>query len=219
METPVLKQLGKIGLIPVIALEQAEDAVPLAHALVAGGIGCAEITFRTTATTEAIRRIADAVPDMLLGAGTVLHVQQAEAALKAGARFIVAPGFDTAIVDFCLEHAVEVLPGVVTPTEINMALAQKLTTLKFFPAEDIGGARLLTALYAPYPEVRFVPTGGIGLNLLATYLTLPNVVACGGSWLATRKMIAAGQFAEITQLASEARAHIDLIRQTKEEGR
>jgi 2-dehydro-3-deoxyphosphogluconate aldolase/(4S)-4-hydroxy-2-oxoglutarate aldolase len=202
----IFEALCQIGVVPVIAIDRADDAVPLARALLAGGIGCAEITFRTAAAAEAIRRLTGEVHEMLAGAGTVLTVQQAEQAALAGAQYIVSPGFDAAVVDWCQEHHVPVLPGVATPTEINMALARGVKILKFFPAEEFGGVRMLKALYGPYPEVRFIPTGGIRAHNLAEYLALPNVAACGGSWMATSRMIAEGQFAEIARLSTEARA-------------
>ena len=202
----IFEALCQIGVVPVIAIDRAEDAVPLARALLAGGIGCAEITFRTAAAAEAIRRLTGEVREMLVGAGTVLTVQQAEQAVLAGAQYIVSPGFDAAVVDWCQEHHIPVLPGVATPTEINMALARGVKILKFFPAEEFGGVRMLKALYGPYPEVRFIPTGGIRAHNLAEYLALPNVAACGGSWMATSRMIAEGQFEEIARLSTEARA-------------
>jgi len=202
----IFETLGQIGLIPIITIDRPEDAMPLACALLDGGIGCAEITFRTAAAAEAIRIITGELRDMLVGAGTVLTVQQAELAVGAGAQYIVSPGFDAAVVDWCQEHHVAVLPGVATPTEINMALVRELKLLKFFPAEELGGVRMLKALYGPYHEVRFIPTGGINANNLPEYLALPNVAACGGSWMATSSMIAEGRFDEIARLAGEARA-------------
>lgn len=214
--TECIEKLSQIGLVPVITLKNVEDAVPLARALCEGGVACAEITFRTASAEEAIRRISGECPETLVGAGTVLTVQQAEQAVRAGASYIVAPGFDPAIVDWCLKQQIPVLPGVATPTEINMALAKGINVLKFFPAEEIGGARLLKALAAPYPDVKFVPTGGISTHNLAQYLALPNVAACGGSWMATAHMIAENRFAEIARLATEAR---DIVRQVRGEGK
>ena len=156
---------------------------------------------------------------MLVGAGTVLTVQQAEQAMRAGAQYIVAPGFDSAVVDWCQEHGVPVLPGAATPTEINMALARGVKLLKFFPSEEIGGVRMLKALYAPYQEVQFIPTGGIKAHNLAEYLVLPNVVACGGSWMATGSMISEGKFDEITRLSREARAIVHRTRGESEANR
>jgi 2-dehydro-3-deoxyphosphogluconate aldolase/(4S)-4-hydroxy-2-oxoglutarate aldolase len=215
----IFEALCQIGVVPVIAIDRADDAVPLARALLAGGIGCAEITFRTAAAAEAIRRMTGEVREMLAGAGTVLTVQQAEQAALAGAQYIVSPGFDAAVVDWCQEHHVPVLPGVATPTEINMALVRGLKLLKFFPAEEFGGVRMLKALYGPYPEVRFIPTGGIRAHNLAEYLALPNVAACGGSWMATSRMIAGGQFEEIARLSTEARAIVRRERGERETDR
>jgi 2-dehydro-3-deoxyphosphogluconate aldolase/(4S)-4-hydroxy-2-oxoglutarate aldolase len=206
------EELHQIGLVPVIKIDKPEDAVPLAHALLNGGLGCAEITFRTSAAREAIHRISEEVREVLVGAGTVLTVQQAEQAVAAGAQFIISPGFDVAVVDWCQARQIPVLPGAITPTEITMALAKGLQVLKFFPAEEFAGVRMLKAFYGPYPEVRFVPTGGINVNNLAEYLALPNVVACGGSWMVQDSMISAGQFNEITRLAREARAIVHRVR-------
>ena len=212
----IFEALGQIGLVPVIRIDQPQDAVPLARALLEGGLGCAEITFRTAAAEEAIRRVAAELPDMLVGAGTVLTLQQAEQAVKAGAQYIVAPGFDPAIVSWCQERRVPVLPGVATPTEINMALTRGVTLLKFFPAEELGGIRMLKALYGPYQEVKFIPTGGINAQSLPGYLALPNVVACGGSWMATGKLISAGQFDQIAHMARDARTIVRRARGEEE---
>ena len=211
----LFEAIGQIGVVPVIALDRADDAVPLARALLAGGIGCAEITFRTAAAAESIRSIAHEVGEMLVGAGTVLTVQQAEQAASVGAQYIVSPGFDAAVVDWCQQHDIPVLPGVATPTEINMAFARDIQLLKFFPAEEFGGVRLLKAFHGPYPEVKFIPTGSISLQNLPEYLAQPNVFACGGSWMATRTMLANGQFAEIARLSSEAREIVQRVRGTK----
>ena len=210
--TKTFEALSRIGVVPVITIDRPQDAVPLARALLNGGIGCAEITFRTASAEEAIQRISGECHEMLVGAGTVLTVQQAEQAIRAGAQYIVAPGFDAAVVDWCQKRGVPVLPGVATPTEINMALARGVKLLKFFPSEEIGGVRMLKALYAPYQEVQFIPTGGIKAHNLAEYLALPNVVACGGSWMATGSMISEGKFDEITRLSREARAIVQRAR-------
>jgi 2-dehydro-3-deoxyphosphogluconate aldolase/(4S)-4-hydroxy-2-oxoglutarate aldolase len=217
--TKTFEALSRIGVVPVITIDRPQDAVPLARALLNGGLGCAEITFRTASAQEAIQRISGECHEMLVGAGTVLTVQQAEQAIRAGAQYIVAPGFDAAVVDWCQEHSVPVLPGVATPTEINMALARGVKLLKFFPSEEIGGVRMLKALYAPYQEVQFIPTGGIKAHNLAEYLVLPNVVACGGSWMATGSMISEGKFDEITRLSREARAIVQRTRGESEANR
>lgn len=208
----ILETLGHLGVVPVIEIERADDAVPLGKALIAGGLPCAEITFRTTAAEEAIRRIASELPDIVIGAGTVLSVEQAEKAVAAGARYIVSPGFDPKVVDWCLTHNVAVTPGVATPTEINMALDKGLNILKFFPAEALGGFKTLKAIAAPYGGVKFIPTGGISSKNLADYLSLRAVHACGGSWLVASNLISASEFAEITRLTKEA---LSIVRQVR----
>lgn len=208
----VLHALGDLGLVPVVKIERVEDAVDLARALLAGGLPCAEITFRTEAAEEAIRQISSSLPDMLVGAGTVLSVDQAERAVSAGAQFIVFPGFNQKVVDWCLENEIPVIPGVVTPTEIEMARDRGLEILKFFPAEAMGGIATLKAIGAPYGDVKFVPTGGINRDNLADYLALPNVHCCGGSWLVKANLISAGKFDEITQLTQDAMSLVRKVR-------
>ena len=207
-----LAALSRIGLVPVITIESPRDAVPLAEALLDGGIACAEVTFRTPAAGEAIHGISSTCGELLVGAGTVLTVEQAKQATQAGAQYIVAPGFDPVVVGWCLAHHVPVIPGVATPTEISMALARGLNLLKFFPAEAMGGVQALQALSAPFAGVRFIPTGGITVANLPQYLALPNVAACGGSWMAKEGMISAGKFAEITSLSRQARAIVRQVR-------
>jgi 2-dehydro-3-deoxyphosphogluconate aldolase/(4S)-4-hydroxy-2-oxoglutarate aldolase len=208
----ILDTLGHLGLVPVVKIERAEDAVKLGEALLAGGLPCAEITFRTAAAEEAIGHISSSLPDIVLGAGTVRSVDQAERAVSAGARFIVSPGFNKKVVDWCLAKEVAVTPGVATPTEIDMATEVGLNTLKFFPAEALGGIKTLKAISAPYGDVRFIPTGGINLGNLPDYLALPSVHCCGGSWLVKGDLITAGKFNEITRLAQEAVAVVSKIR-------
>jgi 2-dehydro-3-deoxyphosphogluconate aldolase/(4S)-4-hydroxy-2-oxoglutarate aldolase len=215
----IFEALSQIGLVPVITIDRPQDAVPLAQALLDGDIACAEVTFRTAAAAEAIHLMSTERRGMLIGAGTVLTVQQAEHAAQAGARYIVSPGFDPSVVDWCQTHHLPVLPGAATPTEIMMALAKGLTLLKFFPAEVVGGVRMLEMLYGPYPEVSFVPTGGITSYNLAQYLALPNVVACGGSWMATKSMIADHKFEEIARASRAARAIVRQVRGEREAGR
>ncbi len=210
----VLHAISQIGLVPVIKVDRAEDAVPLARALVEGGLPVAEITFRTAAAREAIRNIAAGLPEMILGAGTVLTVQQAEQAVEAGAKYIVSPGFDPSVVDWCLARDVAVTPGVATPTEVIMALGKGLHNLKFFPAEELGGIRMLKALAGPFGDVRFIPTGGITASSLPDYLRLPNVFAVGGSWMVSAALIGAGKFDEIKRLAGEARQIVATVRGT-----
>ena len=208
----ILEHLGHLGVIPVVAIDDAADAPRLARALLEGGLPCAEITFRTAAAGAAIRAISDEFPELLVGAGTVLTVGQARTAVAAGARFIVSPGFDPAVVDWCLENQVAVTPGVVTPTEVSMALNKNLSVLKFFPAEASGGVKTLKAIGGPFTGVKFIPTGGINLGNLTDYLSLPMVHACGGSWLVKKSLITAGEFDTIAQLTQEAVAAVSDIR-------
>jgi len=208
----LLDTLGRLGLVPVVKIERAGDAVGLGKALVTGGLPCAEITFRTEAAEEAIRRIASSLPEIILGAGTVLTVEQADRAVSAGAKFIVSPGFNQKVVDWCLDSEVPVTPGVATPTEIEMALDRGLSILKFFPAEAMGGIKTIKAISAPYGGVKFIPTGGINRNNLADYLALPSVHCCGGSWMVKADLITTGQFDQIAELAQDA---VSVVRQVR----
>ena len=213
--TQTLEGIGKLALVPVVKIERAEPAVRLGEAVLAGGLPCVEITFRTEAAEEAIRSIAAAFPNAIVGAGTVLSVDQAQRAVGAGAQFIVAPGFNPQVVEWCLAHEVPITPGVATPTEIEMALDKGLNVLKFFPAQALGGVAMLKALAGPYAGVKFVPTGGVNAQNLADYLALPTVHACAGSWLAPAKLIAAEAFDEITRRVQEA---VAIVRQCREGG-
>ncbi len=202
----ILQQIGDLGIVPVVKIDNAKDAVPLANALKAGGLPLAEITFRTAAAEDAIRQICAACPEVLVGAGTVLTTDQAQRAVKAGARFIVTPGFSPAVVKFCNERKIPVTPGVATPTEIQMALEHGLSVVKFFPADAFGGIKTLKAMSAPFGAVQFIPTGGISAANLAEYILFPKVLACGGSWMVKDELIKAGKFDEITRLTQEALA-------------
>jgi 2-dehydro-3-deoxyphosphogluconate aldolase/(4S)-4-hydroxy-2-oxoglutarate aldolase len=204
--------LGRLGLIPVVRLDDPKKAGPLAEALSAGGLPCAEITFRTAGAPEAIRRIADGYPDLLLGAGTVLQPDQAKQAVDAGARFIVSPGLSRPVVEWCQRAAVAVMPGVATPTEVLMAMEYGLSILKVFPAEALGGVSLLEALAAPFGGVKLVPTGGISAANLASYLRLPAVLAVGGSWMVAPRLLTSNQFDEVTRLAREA---VDIVAESR----
>ena len=205
-------ELEKTGLIPVVTLENAADAVPLASALLRGGLSTAEITFRTGAAARAIAMIREREPGVLTGAGTVLTKDALRDALSAGAQFIVAPGFNPSLAEEALAAGVPYIPGVMTPTEIEAAMGLGLTVLKFFPAEAAGGVRMLKALFAPYRSVRFMPTGGITPDNLRDYLSLPYVICCGGSFVADGRRIAAGDFAGIEQTARETAALVKAIR-------
>jgi 2-dehydro-3-deoxyphosphogluconate aldolase/(4S)-4-hydroxy-2-oxoglutarate aldolase len=199
----VLHRIAGLKLIPMVVLDHAEHAVPFAEALVTGGLPIAEITFRTAAAEQAIRTLANR-GDLLVGAGTILNTEQADRAIDAGAQFIVAPGTNPTVVEHVRKRGVTICPGVVTPTDIELAMSLGVTTLKFFPAETMGGIATLKALAGPYPEVRFIPTGGITPDLLPTYLKLPSVVACGGSWLAPRHLLAEKKFEAIKLLVEQA---------------
>jgi len=201
---PILEQIQKIGVVPVIAIENADQAPALARALLAGGLPVAEVTFRTAAGEEAIRRIAAEVPEVLVGAGTILNAEQAERAMRAGAQFIVSPGLDLETVRWCRETGLPVFPGCATPSEMQAALNSGLTHIKFFPAEQAGGLAYLKAVSAAYPALRFMPTGGIGPKNLREYLAFEKIFACGGSWMCPKDLINAGDWEEIIKLSKEA---------------
>jgi 2-dehydro-3-deoxyphosphogluconate aldolase/(4S)-4-hydroxy-2-oxoglutarate aldolase len=209
----LVERVGEIGIVPVVSLPKLEYAEPLAESLLEGGLPCAEITFRTAAAAESIAQISAKFPGLLVGAGTVLTTEQARDAIDAGAKFIVSPGTNPVVVDYCLSNGVTIFPGVCTPTEIEMALAKGIDVLKFFPAEPMGGVKFLQAICAPYRQVRFIPTGGIDTKNIGQYLALPQVVACGGSWMVKPELFEAGDFAKVRQLAGEAAV---LVRELRE---
>ena len=198
------KIIENSGVIPVVVLEDAANAVPLAKALLAGGINICEITFRTAAAEEAIRQIALNVPDMIVGAGTVITKEQAKAATDAGAKFIVSPGSDLEVIRYAKELGVYMLPGAVTPTEVMQLIKEDVKVIKFFPAENYGGLKTIKALSAPFPNIKFVPTGGVSLSNLTAYLEFDKIAAVGGSWLCTKDLITNGKWDEITKLSKEA---------------
>ena len=200
----VIDEISKIGIVPVIALDDAKDAEPLARALCGGGLPCAEVTFRTGAAEEAIRTMAERFPEMLVGAGTVLTTEQADRAVAAGARFIVSPGLNPRVVRHCMDRGIPVIPGTATPSDVEAALELGLDVVKFFPAEASGGVGMIRALSAPYANVRFLPTGGVSADNLRDYLDCPNVIACGGTWMVQKELIAAGRFDEIEARTREA---------------
>ena len=197
-------RLQALKIVPVIALERAEDAVSLGAALLQSGIPAAEITFRTAAAIDAIRRLRDAQPEMLIAAGTVLNAAQAKAAQQAGADFIVSPGFNPNTVKACQDLGIAITPGINNPTAIEAALEHGITTVKYFPAEASGGLKMLKALLAPYAMLQVMPTGGIGPNNIRDYLALKNVIACGGSWMVEKTLLDAQNWEEIARLAREA---------------
>lgn len=203
MSENVMDVLRRVRLVPVIKLERVEDALPLADALLAGGMPIAEITFGTAAAAEAIRVVSTERPKMLVGAGTVLTIEQAQIAIEAGASFIVSPGFNPELVDYCIEHKVPIIPGVNSPTQVEMGLRKGLKVLKFFPAEASGGTAMLGALSSVYP-VAFMPTGGISEKNINDYLAIDAVIACGGTWMVKGELIASGEFETITRLTASA---------------
>ncbi|MBD5147400.1 MAG: bifunctional 4-hydroxy-2-oxoglutarate aldolase/2-dehydro-3-deoxy-phosphogluconate aldolase [Oscillibacter sp.] len=199
----VLKTASNIGIIPVIAIENADDAVPLARALTAGGLPAAEITFRTAAGEESIRRVAKECPEVLVGAGTVLNMDQCRRALDAGARFIVSPGYNPELVDFCVKENVVVLPGCVNASDMTRAFNAGLEVVKFFPAEQSGGVGFLKAL-APVIPLKFMPTGGVNTKNLMDYLSFNRIAACGGTWMVKKDLIEGHRWEEITAICKDA---------------
>ncbi|HAJ32700.1 MAG TPA: 2-dehydro-3-deoxyphosphogluconate aldolase [Candidatus Atribacteria bacterium] len=200
----ILERIGGLGIIPVVKIKKAEDALPLGRALLDGDLPVAEITFRTSAAEESIKILTKELPNLLVGAGTVLTVEQAKKAVSAGAKFIVSPGFNPKVVDYCLENNIPVTPGINNPTQIEMALERGIEVVKFFPAEASGGLSLLKSMSAPFTGIKFIPTGGINQNNLCSYLSCNKVHACGGSWMVKFELISSGNFAEITRLTKEA---------------
>ena len=198
------EQFYEFAVVPVVVLNDAKDAVPLAEALVKGGLPCAEVTFRTEAAEESIRRMSEKYPEMLVGAGTVLTTEQVDRAVDAGAKFIVSPGFDPEIVDYCLEKNIPVFPGCISPSEVAQAVKRGLKVVKFFPAEQAGGLPMLKAMAAPYPMLKFMPTGGISAKNLKEYLGFEKILCCGGSWMVKGDMIKNGEFDRIAEMTREA---------------
>lgn len=207
MISPIMKRIHELKLVPVIVLEDADNAAPLAEALIAGGLPCAEITFRAAAAVQSIRNIAR-FDEICLGAGTVLTVDQVKAAVDAGAKYIVTPGFNPDVVGYCVANGIPITPGIATPTDIELGLKFGLEVLKFFPAESFGGLKTLKAISAPYSMIKFIPTGGISEANVRDYLAFDKVFACGGSWMVRKDLIDAGKFDEIASLTKNA---VDLV--------
>jgi 2-dehydro-3-deoxyphosphogluconate aldolase/(4S)-4-hydroxy-2-oxoglutarate aldolase len=200
----IFEEISDLGIVPVIAIESPESAEPLAEALIGGGLPCAEITFRTSAAEESIRLISKAYPEMLVGAGTVLSAEQADRAIDAGASFIVSPGLNPKVVSHCISKGVTVIPGTATPSDVEAAIELGLGAVKFFPAEAAGGIKMIKAMSAPYTQMRFLPTGGVTPENLMDYLSFDKVIACGGSWMATKDLISSSSFDKIKALTREA---------------
>ncbi len=202
----IMKKLGETGIIPVIKIDDANTALPLTEAMINGGICCAEVTFRTDAAEESIALIAKNLPNVLLGAGTVLSAEQVDKAVSAGASFIVSPGINRKVVEYCLSKNIPIIPGCITPTEIEIALEYGLETVKFFPAEQAGGLGMIKALSAPYNKLNFIPTGGINLNNLAQYLSFNKIIACGGSFMVNNDLD------KVTELSKQA---VKIVKEAK----
>ncbi len=208
----ILEQFGKIGIIPVVVLDDAKDAEPLGKALMEGGLPCAEVTFRTAAAEESIRIMAEKFPDMLVGAGTVLTTEQVDRAVAAGAKFIVSPGINPKVVDYCVKKGIPVTPGTCNPSNVETALEFGLDVVKFFPAEPAGGLNYIKAIAAPYVGLKFMPTGGINAENVKEYLKYDRILACGGSWMVKGDLIKAGNFDKIRELTAEAAQIVKDIR-------
>lgn len=200
----VLEQIQTLGIVPVVVLNDAKDAEPLAKALCAGGLPCAEVTFRTDAAEESIKIMTSKFPEMLVGAGTVLTTEQVDRAVNAGAKFIVSPGLNPKVVKYCIDKNIPVTPGVTNPSDIEQAIELGLEVVKFFPAEAAGGLPMIKAMSAPYTKMKFMPTGGINASNLKSYLDFKKIIACGGSWMVKGDLVAAGKFDEIEALTREA---------------
>lgn len=200
----VVEDLGKIGIVPVIALDDAKDAEPLAKALVEGGLPCAEVTFRTDAAEESIKIMAEKYPELIVGAGTVLTTEQADRAMAAGSKFIVSPGLNPKVVKHCIDKGYPIVPGTSNPSDVETAIELGLDTVKFFPAEAAGGLNMIKSMAAPYTKMHFMPTGGINAANLNSYLDFNKIVCCGGSWMVKKDMVAAGDFEGIKKLTAEA---------------
>lgn len=201
---PVIEQLKLVGLVPVIKLNDPNKAVPLAKALVKGGIPVAEVTFRAAGADKAIAAIAKEVPEVLVGAGTVITIDQVKQAVNAGAKYIISPGFDKEVVQYCVDNNIPITPGCTNPSEVSIATKMGLEAVKFFPAEAMGGLKVIKSLAGPFPKMRFIPTGGIGPDNLKDYLAFDKIIACGGSWMVPEKLIDNEDWDAITALAKEA---------------
>lgn len=208
----IFEQFAKIGIIPVVVLDDPKDAAPLAKALCENGLPCAEVTFRTAAAEETIRVMSREFPDMLVGAGTVLTTEQVDRAIDAGAKFIVSPGLNPKIVQYCIDKSIPVTPGTQTPSEMEQALELGLKVVKFFPAEPAGGLNMIKAVAAPYTELKFMPTGGISAKNVRDYLAYNRIIACGGSWMVKKDLITAGKWNEVAALVKEAADIVKEIR-------
>ena len=208
----VLEKIQKIGIVPVVVLNYAKDAAPLAKALCDGGLPCAEVTFRTEAAEESIRIMAEQFPQMLVGAGTVLTTEQVDRAVAAGAKFIVSPGLNPKVVKYCIEKGVPVTPGTANPSDVEQAIELGLEVVKFFPAEPAGGLKMIKAMAAPYTGLKFMPTGGINATNVKEYLAYDKILACGGSWMVKGSLVEAGEFDKIEAMTKEA---VEIVKEVR----
>ena len=208
----LLERIGEIGIVPVVVLNDVKDAEPLAQALCDGGLPCAEVTFRTDAAEESIRRMTESFPDMLVGAGTVLTIDQVDRAVAAGAKFIVSPGLNPKIVKYCNEKGVLIIPGCANPSDVEQAIENGLFVVKFFPAEQAGGLNYIKAIAAPYTGLKFMPTGGINPKNVRSYLAYDKILACGGSWMVKGDLVQAGEFDKVRELVKEA---VEIVKESR----
>ncbi len=208
----ILEKIGELGIVPVVVLDDAKDAEPLAEALIAGGLPCAEVTFRTAAAEESIRIMAEKFPEMLIGAGTVLTTEQVDRAVAAGAKFIVSPGLNPKIVAYCVDKGIPITPGTSNASDIEAALEFGLDVVKFFPAEPAGGLKMIKALAAPYVGVKFMPTGGINAENVKAYLAYDRILACGGSWMVKGELVKNGEFDKIREMTAEA---VNIVKESR----
>lgn len=208
----LLERIGEIGIVPVVVLNDVKDAEPLAQALCDGGLPCAEVTFRTDAAEESIRRMTESFPDMLVGAGTVLTIDQVDRAVAAGAKFIVSPGLNPKIVKYCNEKGVLIIPGCANPSDVEQAIENSLSVVKFFPAEQAGGLNYIKAIAAPYTGLKFMPTGGISPKNVRSYLAYDKILVCGGSWMVKGDLVQAGEFDKVRELVKEA---VEIVKESR----
>jgi 2-dehydro-3-deoxyphosphogluconate aldolase/(4S)-4-hydroxy-2-oxoglutarate aldolase len=200
----LIGEISNIGIVPVVVLDDPRQALPLANALYSGGIRCVEVTFRTEVAEESIKIISKEFPEMLVGAGTVLTIEQVNKAVSAGAKFLVSPGLNLKVLKFCMGNGITIIPGCVTPTDIEIAMDLNIEVVKFFPAEVSGGIQMIKAMSAPYTKMKFMPTGGIDIKNLNTYLSFDKVIACGGSWMVNKNLLKNEDYESITKLSKEA---------------
>lgn len=213
MQESIIQRINDLGLVPVVAVNDIDTAYKMMSSLIEGGLPCVEVTYRTPCATQSIEILTKKFPEALIGAGTVLTMTQARNAIDAGAKFIVSPGFDEEIVDFCIESDTLVIPGCATATEIMRAIKKGLNIVKFFPAEQLGGTAIINALAAPFSNVKFVPSGGINAYNLSDYLNCKHVFACSGSWMVKKSLIESGDYCQIKQLTEQAVRIIKEVRQ------